>query len=149
MMKNILFTLIVSALPLAAASAATLNLKAQCSVSGESAEVDSGEAKSNGWTVSEDEYGDISYKIDISTDTDQLPVNKYLGDLSLTVSKDGRLEVGMSIGDADAGADSSLVLPQKSGVLLPVEALQWSVSGGDYASGMWGFGCSTEINVTK
>jgi hypothetical protein len=149
MMKNILFTLILSTLPLAGASAATLNLKTQCTVSGEYTEVDNGEAKSNGWTISEDEYGEVTYVINIQTETSQLPVNKYLGDLNVSVSKDGRLEVGMSIGDADAGADSSLVLPQKNGELLPVEGLQWSVSGGDYASGMWGFSCSTEINVTQ
>ncbi len=148
-MKNILFTLIVSALPLAGASAATLNLKAQCTVSGEYSEVDNDEAKSNGWTVSEDEYGDVSYVINMAIDTSQLPINKSLGDLNVSVSKEGRLEVGMSVGDADAGADSSLVLPQKNSELLPIAGLQWSVAGGDYASGMWGFNCSTEINVIQ
>ncbi len=148
-MKNVLFTLILSALPFAAASAATLNLKAQCTVSGEYSEVDNDEAKSNGWTVSEDEYGDVSYVIDIATETSQLPINKSLGDLNVSVTKDGRLELGMSVGDADAGADSSLLLPQKNGELLPIAGLQWTVSGGDYASGMWGFNCSTEISINN
>ena len=148
-MKNILSVLIFNLLPLAGASAATLNLKAQCTVSGEYVEVDEANAKSNGWTVSEDEYGDISYKVDISVDTAQLPVAKYLGDLNVSVSKEGRLDIGMSVGDSDAGADSSLQLPQKNGELLPIEALQWTVAGGDYASGMWGFNCSTEISINK
>lgn len=148
-MKTILVSLIFSALPLAGASATTLNLKAQCTVSGEYVEVDKENAESNGWTVSEDEYGDVSYKVDIMVDTAQLPVDKYLGDLNVSVSKAGRLEIGMSVGDSDAGADSSLQLPQNNGELLPIEALQWTVAGGDYASGMWSFNCSTEINVTK
>jgi hypothetical protein len=148
-MKNILLILILVSLPLAELAAATLDLKAKCSMSGESVEVDDDEVKSNGWTVTEDEYGEVNYTIDTSVDTSALPLDIYLGDLNVSVSKTGRLEVGMTIGDADAGADSSLQLPQKNGELLPIEALQWSVSGGDYASGAWGFSCYTEVSIKK
>jgi hypothetical protein len=80
-------------------------------------------------------------------DAAQLPLNKSLADAYLSVSKTGKLEMGMSVGDSDASADSSLQLPLKSGEIAPIDSLLWTASGGDHASGMWSFNCITEISV--
>ncbi len=148
-MKHVFFVLVLSSLPFTDALAGSLVLKAQCSVSGDSVEVEDSTAKKDGWVVSEDELGDKIYSLDSIIDLIELPLEKPLGDLSVSVSRTGLMSIGMNVGDADAGADSSIQLPQTDGKLLPIGPLRWTVSGGDYASGMWRMNCKAEVTVTK
>jgi hypothetical protein len=147
--KTIFVFLIMSTLPISWASAATLNFKALCSLHGEYIEIDEQEAKNDGWVTTEDAHGDTVYSLQVTTDTAQLPMNRYLEDLSLSVSETGLLEIGISVGDFDASADSSIQLPVGSNGILPMETFVWKVSGGDHASGAWSFDCTAEISIVK
>ncbi len=148
-MKQFIFTLLISGFTAAESLGTQLHLQAECSVSGEYVELDPEEITASGWTSTENEYGDTRYTFVADVEVSQLPLSQYLGDLGITVSKTGLMQVDISVGDSDAGAGSSIQLPQKNGELLPLENMEWTISGGDYASGMWSFDCSTKVSITK
>ena len=49
------------------------------------------------------------------------------------------MRFGMIVGDADASTEAELQLPLNNDQLLAFSPLVISVSGGDHASGLWGF----------
>lgn len=134
------------------AKAETLTLKALCSAHEEYAdesdeESEDGAPAKDGWNVVEDEYGDKAYEFAVTISTSQLPLSRSLGSLGVSVSKDAVLTVGMSVGDADASAEASLQLPRNGSKLVPFQKMVLKSSGGDHASGVWGYSCVTEVSV--
>lgn len=136
------------------AQAETIVLKALCSAHEEYGDYDEdsedGESSADhheGWTVTEDEYGDKAYQFSATISTSQLPFQRNIGSLAVSVSKEAVLSVGMSVGDADASAEASFELPRNGTKLVPFQRMVVNSSGGDHASGVWGFNCVTEVSV--
>lgn len=122
------------------ALAKPIQVELEVSISGDnSQEIDPSEARQEGWVKAGTE-DEPSYKKSVVIDDSKLPYQTNLGDVSLRISKSGLVQLGASIGDADAGASAELQWPTKSNKMLPLQfPLTLSASGGDYASGAWQF----------
>jgi len=111
-------------------------------------EIEIDEARQDGWTIDEVD-GEKIYRVSVVLDSANLPFLTSLGDAYLSVSKAGLIDLGISVGDADAGAEGQLQWPTDAGgALIKLEApLTLKVSGGDHASGAWSLNAKTSIQV--
>lgn len=69
-------------------------------------------------------------KIQKTIEVKKLPFSYQEESWSLLITKEGKVDVNYSYGDADAGAAASTYIPKN-------DDLQLELSGGDYASGAW------------
>lgn len=71
-------------------------------------------------------------------------------DADLTISKTGLITLGMSVGDDDAGTETSPQWPTEKMKFVVIERpLVLSVNGGENASGAWSFDGKATINMAE
>ena len=129
--------------------AESLTLNAEIKMHGDNVKsVDTQQARQAGWTVNEVD-GEEIYNLDVALDPSKLPYRTQLGDAYLSISKAGRIDLGLSVGDADAGAEGQLQWPtsEDGGFIKITAPLTLTVSGGDHASGAWSFNAKASITI--
>lgn len=95
-----------------------------------------------------EETGEIVCKVAGVVSEHDLPFSLEIGEAYFSISKEGQVNLGLSYGDADGGADGTLTLPSdENGNLLPVFPLKLNVNGGDNASGTWSFDGTVQLSV--
>ncbi len=126
--------------------AAMIEIEASFSLSGEAIELDSQEAKAQGWQIKKDRHGDDSYYMKIKVPSSKLPITKNLGEAQFGISAKGVVDLGVSIGDADSTSSTYLYLPMSGANLVPLPApLTLVNSSGD---GAYSFNGELKIKVT-
>ena len=99
-------------------------------------ELDTQEIKKVGWTLSQETEN--LYTLNMIIPYSALPIQKKLGSAYFSIAKNGLVQLGISIGDGDAGSETELQLPQKSGKMTQLSGpISVKNNGGDYASGSW------------
>lgn len=132
-----------------ATSTKSFVIEAQFEIQNENSELDAVQIAKDGWVV-HDDAGDISYKISLTIPESKLPYRIKLGDAYLSIGKTGQIAMGISVGDADASAETRLQWPveKKKLSILPAP-LVLEVNGGDHASGVWGINAKASFQVIK
>ncbi len=96
--------------------------------------------KEDGWEIVSNENDGKKYLISLKVPVKKLPISKAVGPASFLIKKDGLVEVGISVGDADAISKTKIQLPKSNNQILPLSSpVMISNSGGEYASGAWSF----------
>lgn len=131
------------------ASAAQVAIKITVEQNGDYVSIDPSTAQGDGWIAGDEDSG--SYSFAKVLDSKDLPFRAGIGVVEFSLSKDGQISVGASVGDSDASAEGEFTLPvDKQGNLIPLsQPIRVRVSGGDHASGTWYFDSTMEITVSE
>lgn len=143
------FLIVLALISSFSAQALSVDFSLKLSQSGEYSELTKEDLELAGCDVVENDYDEMTCVIAKVIDDKDLPLNISVGEASLSISKDGVIHLGISVGDADSSAFGSLTLPtDDNGNLLALPApLKLEVSGAENASGAWSFNSSLSIMV--